>query len=98
MLNINGLTKKFNQKVVIDNVSLSAKKGEIALLLGASGVGKSTLLRILSNLETADQGTILFNNTIIDANTPDRAHIVGMVFQQFNLFEHLTVLENITLA
>ena len=70
--------------------------GEVALLLGASGSGKSTLLRILNNLETIQTGTILLDDKPITPNELSHSHQVGMVFQQFNLFENLTVLENIT--
>jgi len=92
MLTIAGLSKTFKDKHILNNVSLSVKPGEIALMLGASGVGKSTLLRVLNGLETIDAGTILYNNAPLNQS----AHIVGMVFQQFNLFENMTVLENIT--
>lgn len=94
MLSIKNVSKKFGSKNILDNVSLSVERGEIALLLGSSGVGKSTLLRMLNNLETMDSGSIE-----LDGNQITREHhSVGMVFQQFNLFEHLNVLENITLA
>lgn len=98
MLKIKNLTKTYNDKKIIDNVSLSVAKGEIALLLGQSGVGKSTLLRILSNLEESNAGTITLDDTALDLKNNPHTHTVGMVFQQFNLFEHLTVQENITLA
>lgn len=98
MLSIKNISKHFGNKAVIDNVSFDVGKGEIALLLGPSGVGKSTLLRILNNLETIDAGTILLNSKPLDLSTVTKEHICGMVFQQFNLFNHLTVLENITLA
>ncbi|MBP9765391.1 amino acid ABC transporter ATP-binding protein [Candidatus Babeliales bacterium] len=92
MLNIKNITKKFNDKAVIDNVSLSAQQGQVIVLLGSSGVGKSTMLRVLCNLENADSGILEFNGA------PLHFDQVGMVFQDFNLFPHLTVLENITLA
>lgn len=79
-------------------MSFSVARGEIALLLGPSGVGKSTLLRILNNLTSVDSGTITLDNKPLDLNTVNKTHTVGMVFQQFNLFEHLTVEQNITLA
>jgi len=94
MLRINNLSKLFNNKKVLNNISLNVRLGEIALLVGPSGVGKSTLLRILNNLETADSGTIEFDDQIIDLEQSN--HLFGMVFQQFNLFENMTVLENIT--
>jgi len=97
MLKIDHITKSFNTKKILNNVSLTVKKGEIALFLGSSGVGKSTLLRILNNLETVNSGTISLNNKPLNLATINTAHTVGMVFQHFNLFDHLTVEQNITL-
>lgn len=98
MLVLQKITKKFGNKTVLNAVSLDVKHGEIALLLGHSGVGKSTLLRILNNLETFDSGSIILDGQPLDLVTIHKEHTIGMVFQQFNLFEHLSVLENITLA
>lgn len=98
MLNIVKLSKSFNKNRVIDNLNLSVKRGEIAVLLGSSGVGKSTLLRILNNLEAFDSGSIFLDNNALDIAHINQTHTIGMVFQQFNLFEHLTVLENITIG
>jgi len=98
MLKIENLTKIFNDKIILDNISLQAEKGDIAVLLGPSGTGKSTLLRILNNLEKPNAGTIYFNNKKINIETVNRTHLIGMVFQQFNLFEHLTVEQNVTLV
>jgi len=97
MLNLEKITKKFNDKLILDGVSLRIEKGDIAVLLGPSGVGKSTLLRILNNLETIDSGNIYYDNKKLNLETISKTHIVGMVFQQFNLFEHLTVEQNITI-
>lgn len=97
MLKINNIFKKFGQRTVLNDVSLLIKRGEIAVLVGSSGVGKSTLLRILCNLEVADGGAIKLNDQLLDLSTVNKTHTVGMVFQQFNLFDHLTVEENITL-
>ena len=94
MLEIKHLTKKFHQKTVLNDLSMSVKPGEIAFLLGSSGVGKSTLLRILNGLETFDSGSILLQGKPLS----EHPHAVGMVFQQFNLFEHMTVESNITFA
>ncbi len=95
MLEIKHLTKIYHSKTVLNDISLSVEPGEIALLLGSSGVGKSTLLRILNGLETYDKGTIVLNNKSLDIK---HTRAVGMVFQQFNLFEHMTVIRNITFA
>jgi len=98
MLSIRNITKKFDNKVVIDNISLTVDHGQIAFLLGPSGVGKSTLLRILNNLEAADEGTVLLDESPLNLSQVNKDHTIGMVFQQFNLFPHLTILNNITLA
>lgn len=97
MLKIDHITKAFNTKKILNNISLTVQKGEIALFLGSSGVGKSTLLRILNNLETINSGTISLNGTPLNLATINTTHTVGMVFQHFNLFDHLTVEQNITL-
>ncbi len=92
MLEIKDLSKKYNNKLVLKDIYLAVNAGEIAFLLGSSGVGKSTLLRILSGLETYNSGTILLQGKPLEKQN----HAVGMVFQQFNLFEHMTVERNIT--
>jgi len=97
MLTIKNVTKFFNNKKILNNVSLHVKKGEIALFLGSSGVGKSTLLRIMNNLETIDSGTLALNDKELNLEVINKTHLIGMVFQHFNLFEHLTVEKNITL-
>ena len=98
MLKLENLTKIFHGKKVIDNISVNVGTGEVAVFLGPSGVGKSTLLRLLNNLETLDAGTVTLNGKQLDLNTVNKTHTIGMVFQQFNLFEHLTVEQNIMLA
>ena len=97
MLKIKDLNKSFKNKKILNNVSFTVNKGEVALFLGSSGVGKSTLLRILNNLETVNSGTIELDGTLLDLATINTTHTVGMVFQHFNLFDHLTVEQNITL-
>jgi ABC-type polar amino acid transport system ATPase subunit len=98
MLEIKNVSKSFKDKKILDNVNVSVKKGEVAFFLGSSGVGKSTLLRILNNLETYDSGTILFNGKPLDITEVNNKHIIGMVFQHFNLFANMTVIDNITFA
>lgn len=98
MLDIKNVSKKFGTKVILDSVSLQVNKGEIAVLLGASGVGKSTLLRVLNHLETPDSGTFSLHGKPLNLQTVNQTHTIGFVFQNFNLFDHLTVQENITLA
>lgn len=97
MLALKHLTKKFNDKKILDNISLEIPSGSIFVLLGSSGVGKSTLLRILNNLEKLDSGEVYLDGVLLDLEQINKNHLIGMVFQQFNLFDHLTVEENITL-
>lgn len=85
----------------VKNVSLTVNDGEVVVIIGPSGSGKSTLLRTVNGLETAQSGSILIDGVdIMDKNTDIRQvrEEVGMVFQSFNLFPHLSVLDNITLA
>jgi len=96
MLKIENLNKTFNKKKILDDINVNIHPGEIAIFLGASGVGKSTLLRVLTNLETPESGTISLNNKKIDLANINKNHLIGMIFQNFNLFEHMTVLHNIT--
>ncbi len=98
MLSIENLSKSFGKKKVIDEVTLSVPTGGIAVLLGPSGVGKSTMLRVLNNLESIDSGTIKLEGKPLDLDAITKQHICGMVFQQFNLFDHLTAVQNIKLA
>lgn len=98
MLKIKNLNKSIQGKKIVDNLSLSVARGEIAVLLGASGVGKSTLLRVLNNLETIDSGQVILDDQALDLSTVHATHTIGIVFQHFNLFEHLSVERNITLA
>ena len=103
MIKIENLTKTFNNKVhAVKDFSMSVEKGEVISLIGPSGSGKSTILRCVAGLETPDQGTILINGKSIDYKNPKQAQkertIMGFVFQHFNLFANMTVLENLTLA
>ncbi|OHW62840.1 arginine transport ATP-binding protein ArtM [Andreesenia angusta] len=101
MIVVDKLNKKFGDLHVLKDVSEDIKKGEVVVVIGPSGSGKSTFLRCLNLLEQPTSGDIVFEGTNI---TGDKVNIdkirqkMGMVFQQFNLFPHKTVLENITLA
>ena len=101
MLSVKHLKKKFGKINVLKDISFDVEKGDILAIVGPSGSGKSTLLRCLNMLETPTSGKIIFegvNLTSKDANLPLVREKMGMVFQQFNLFDHLTVMENLTLA
>ena len=101
LLSVSGLRKSFGSNVVLDGFELDVAAGECVVLIGASGSGKSTLLRCVNLLETVDDGVItLGGQDITDPRVdPDRVRSrMGMVFQAYNLFPHLSVLDNIMLA
>src|ERR1700730_4049599 len=101
MIEVKNLHKYFGKLEVLKGINLEIPKQQVVCLIGASGSGKSTLLRCLNMLETPTSGEIYFEGTKVNDPKQDinkiRQH-VGMVFQQFNLFPHKTVTENITLA
>jgi len=93
--------KSFGTVEALRGISLTVNKGEVVLIIGPSGSGKSTLLRCINRLERLDSGQIYIDGESVTDPNADIRHIreqVGMVFQSFNLFPHLTVLDNITLA
>ncbi|MGX7030771.1 amino acid ABC transporter ATP-binding protein [Vagococcus zengguangii] len=94
MLTIKNLTKKFQNKTIIDNLSLEIPKGQLICLVGPSGGGKTTLLRCISGLEHFEEGEILLDNQPIST----QRNKIGVVFQDYHLFPHMTVLENLLLA
>jgi polar amino acid transport system ATP-binding protein len=96
MLSINALSKTIRTKPILKDFSLKVEAGSIALLMGRSGVGKSTLLRILAGLDSADIGTATLDGIALSLDGKKRSQSVGMVFQHFNLFDVMTVAENIT--
>src|ERR1700716_3233433 len=108
LLELNDVHKSFGHTQVIKGVSLKVKKGEHVVIFGPSGGGKSTLLRIMNLLEVPDAGTVTFQDRQYfphSGNLLDRASRlqqlrsqIGMVFQRFNLYPHLTALQNVTLA
>lgn len=92
MLEVKNLCKEFNNRPILKDISFRLKDGEIMTIVGPSGAGKTTLLRIIAGLETKDSGEILIDGKPYDPGK------VGVVFQDFNLFPNLNVLQNITLA
>src|SRR5574344_2280907 len=101
LIEINNLLKKYGDKKVIDGINLSIKKGEVVVLLGPSGCGKSTLLRTINGLENIQDGEIIFHGKNIHEKNTDWKKIrekIGMVFQNYELFPHLNVIDNILLA
>lgn len=101
LIEINNLCKSFGDHKVLKNISTDINVGDVLCLVGPSGGGKSTFLRTLNLLETPTSGTILFEGVDITAKTTNIDEVrkkIGMVFQHFNLFPHLTILENMTLA
>lgn len=101
IIKIENLGKSFNNKKILKNIDFEIKKGEVISIIGPSGSGKSTLLRCINFLEIPDEGNIYFNNEKVIKNEKRLNMLrqkLGMVFQQFNLFPHMTVKENITLA
>ena len=101
IISVKDLKKTFQKNEVLKGVSIDIFKGDVVCVIGASGSGKSTFLRCLNMLEVPTGGSIFFeNNDLTDKNTDLNLHRqkMGMVFQQFNLFPHMTILENLTCA
>jgi len=101
LLQLDGVVKSFGDNLVLDGIDLEVSSGEVLVVIGPSGSGKSTLLRCINLLEPLDSGRIVFEGAEITGKGTDVSRVrqqIGMVFQQFNLFPHLTVLDNLTLA
>ena len=101
LIQIKNMTKSFDKQVILKDINLEIYKGEVVSILGPSGCGKSTLLRSMNLLEKPDCGEIIFEgeNLLDKSVSVDKVRQkIGMVFQQFNLFPHMTVLENLKLA
>lgn len=99
MLKIVNVSKKYKNNDVLKNINFEIKKGEVISIIGKSGCGKSTLLKCINRLEDIDTGNIYFNDIdITEMNILDLRQKVGIVFQEYNLFEHLTVLQNLTIG
>ena len=97
MIEIKNLTKSYDKKCILKNINLKINDNEQVSIIGKSGCGKSTLLRCIARLEKIDKGQILIDNENIN-NIKKFYNKVGMVFQSFNLFENMTVLENLIIA
>lgn len=98
MIDVNGLRKSFGHNEVLKGITTKISKGEVIAVIGPSGSGKSTFLRCLNLLETHNAGSIKIDGKEIEQLESNLRKKIGMVFQHFNLFPHLTVLENITFA
>ncbi len=101
VIHVEGLKKSFGETEVLKNINIDIKKGEVVVILGPSGCGKSTFLRCLNLLETPTDGKIFLDETEITSpktNIDEQRRKMMMVFQHFNLFPHLTILENLTIA
>ena len=100
MLKVKNLGKSFGKNKVLDNINFEVESGEVCVLLGKSGVGKTTIIRCINGLEDFDNGEIIVDNCVMK----NKNHIlknrdkIGMVFQNFNLFPHMSVLDNIIAA
>ena len=101
LLQVRELTKKFGDNTILDGIDLNVKQGEVVVLVGPSGCGKSTLLRCINGLEPIQGGEILLDGQKIEKGSKELTKIrqkIGMVFQSYDLFPHLKVIDNITLA
>ena len=102
LVELEAVSKSFGENLVLDRIDLRIEHGEAIVVAGPSGSGKSTMLRCINALEPIDSGSIRFDGEPVDARDRRRVYAIraqiGMVFQQFNLFPHMTVLDNITLA
>ncbi|SMY38571.1 putative amino-acid import ATP-binding protein YxeO [Photobacterium malacitanum] len=102
MINIKKLTKRFGEHTVFSDLDLQINQGEIVAIIGPSGTGKSTFLRCLNYLDSANSGTITINNVEVDCQQPKKNDILalrrqtGFVFQNYALFNHLTAQQNIS--
>ncbi|MGE9834384.1 amino acid ABC transporter ATP-binding protein [Streptococcus orisratti] len=98
MLELKNISKQFGQKQIFDHFNLIIEEGKVLSLVGPSGGGKTTLLRMLAGLEKIDSGEIIHNGKEVPINHLENLNLLGFVFQDFQLFPHLTVLDNLTLS
>ena len=98
MLELKNISKQFGQKKIFDHFNLTIEDGKILSLVGPSGGGKTTLLRMLAGLEKIDSGEIIYNGEVVPIDHLETLNLLGFVFQDFQLFPHLSVLHNLTLS
>ena len=98
MLELKNISKRFGEKQIISDLNLKVPEKQILAIVGPSGGGKTTLLRMLAGLETIDSGDIIYNGEELPLHELEKRNLLGFVFQDFQLFPHLTVLENLTLS
>ena len=98
MLELRNISKKFGKKEILSNFSLTIPEKQILAIVGPSGGGKTTLLRMLAGLETIDSGEIFYNGESLPLDELEKRHLLGFVFQDLQLFPHLSVMENLILS
>lgn len=98
MLELKNISKKFKDKEILSNFNLKVEENKILAIVGPSGGGKTTLLRMLAGLESIDSGEIIFNGEYLPLNELEKRNLLGFVFQDFQLFPHMTVLENLVIS
>ena len=98
MLKLKNISKKFKDKEILSNFNLKVEENKILAIVGPSGGGKTTLLRMLAGLESIDSGEIIFNGENLPLNELEKRNLLGFVFQDFQLFPHMTVLENLVIS
>lgn len=98
MLELKNISKQFGQKVIFNHFNLSIPEGKILSLVGPSGGGKTTLLRMLAGLEKIDSGQVIYDDEVIAIEHLGHRNLLGFVFQDFQLFPHLTILDNLILS
>lgn len=98
MLELRNISKKFGDKQILKDFNLIVPEKQVLAIVGPSGGGKTTLLRMLAGLETIDSGQVIYNGEILDVAELQKRNLLGFVFQDFQLFPHLSVLENLTLS
>lgn len=98
MLELKNISKKFKDKEILSNFNLKVEENKILAIVGPSGGGKTTLLRMLAGLESIDTGEIILNGENLPLNELEKRNLLGFVFQDFQLFPHMTVLENLVIS